>query len=177
MTIDTDDTFAQTLAGAGAVAFDEALDRRVAVKVHRGLGPQLQATLQREAQAMARAEQRLGPEAPRVGGLLANIGSAYRELGEYDRAAGYDQRALQIAEAAYGPDHPNVATALGNLAAVQRDRGELPAAEETVRRAIEILATPTRPKRAYARPSTSTAGPSDPSTPTWLCQCATSAPS
>ena len=85
MTLDTDETFAETLAGAGADAsstsldkpstigryhvlrqigegamgtiylgYDESLDRRVAVKVHRGLGPEQQATLQREAQAMAR---------------------------------------------------------------------------------------------------------------------------
>jgi tetratricopeptide (TPR) repeat protein len=63
---------------------------------------------------------------------------ALERAGQYDRAVGVAQKALQVAEQNVGPSHPDVAMSLNNLAALYRTQGAYAKAEPLYKRALAI---------------------------------------
>ena len=53
-----------------------------------------------------------------------NLGEAYRALGEYRKAIGYFEQALESDLKTYGEDHPNVARDRNNLGSAYDSLGE-----------------------------------------------------
>jgi tetratricopeptide (TPR) repeat protein len=74
-------------------------------------------------QALAIAEQQLGPEHPHTAGSLNNLAELYRAQGKYAEAEPLLKRALAIAEQQLGLEHPNTQTAGRNYAALLRTMG------------------------------------------------------
>jgi tetratricopeptide (TPR) repeat protein len=60
------------------------------------------------------------------------------QAGQYDRAVGVAQKALQVAEQNVGPGHPDVATSLNNLAGLYDTQGDYARAEPLMKRALAI---------------------------------------
>ncbi len=61
-------------------------------------------------------EEKLGPDHPDVGNVIAHLAYLYENMGDREKALSLYQRSLQIAEKAHGPDHPQVADYLWSLA-------------------------------------------------------------
>ena len=70
--------------------------------------------------------------------LMDSIGSIYRNLGAYDRAAPLLEEALALRERELGPEHVDVAMSLRNLGALRRLEGELTSALTLFERALAI---------------------------------------
>jgi len=70
--------------------------------------------------------------------MLTVIGTAYTELGRYDRSAPLLERALALRRETLGSEHLDVAQSLHELASLMRQRGDLVAAEEMQREALAI---------------------------------------
>ncbi len=83
-------------------------------------------------------ERAVGPDAPRRGITLQNLGSLEIELGDFDAARRHCLEALRIFEAGYGPQHPFTASPLSALGDIARDEGDLDAATDFYRRAVAI---------------------------------------
>jgi tetratricopeptide (TPR) repeat protein len=52
------------------------------------------------------------------------LGEAYRNKGEYDKAIGYDEKALAIRLKALGAEHPDVGSSYCNLGATYKAKGD-----------------------------------------------------
>jgi tetratricopeptide (TPR) repeat protein len=90
----------------------------------------------REAQELA--SRCLGPDHPRMAGVLAvaaRLHAARSELTEAEQAA---RRSLALLEACLGPEHPRMADALLALGEAQLARGRLGAAERSLARALAL---------------------------------------
>jgi tetratricopeptide (TPR) repeat protein len=92
------------------------------------------------AQEALRTAEGFGPDDPRRGHSLSNLGLVYAAQGRYPAAERLYTRALAIFERALGPDHPAVAQSLTNLAALYRVTDRITAADELDRRAAGIRA-------------------------------------
>jgi len=92
-------------------------------------------------QALDRAAKSIGSRfqtRPLVEAAIRNaIGSAMRDVGEYEKAVEHLDRALVLRKAKLGPEHPDTLTLLGNLAMAYRAAGKLeqalPLYEETLK--------------------------------------------
>ena len=124
----------------------------------------------REARAEVPPRQRLlelseaeyGPDHPEVAPTLDNLGNAWLNLGEPDKARELLERALAIVEREYGPDHREVAPTLNNLGIAWRELGEPAKARELHERALAIE------EREYGRDHRKTPHGSKPSSRSWL---------
>ena len=67
----------------------------------------------------------LGPEHVNVATSYKNLASIYQDLGDFEQAKEYQQRALKIDLDKLGPEHVNVATSYFNLASIYQDLGDL----------------------------------------------------
>lgn len=77
----------------------------------------------RYEQALARAEQLLGPEHPDVAVALGGLANVHQALGNHAEARALGERALAIMRAALGPEHPTVAGFLIDLANTEQVAG------------------------------------------------------
>jgi serine/threonine-protein kinase len=68
--------------------------------------------------ALARYEQILGPDHPKVARELNNLGLMLGDQGKFDESIAALERANAIRERSVGPDHPELAIGLNNLAFV-----------------------------------------------------------
>ena len=93
--------------------------------------------------ALAIFEEVLGPEHPKVGTLVNNLGGVLQDMGDLEGAREHIERALAIDEAAYGHDHPEVGRDVNNLGLVLKAMGDLEGAREHYERALAIC------RRAY----------------------------
>ena len=59
-----------------------------------------------QERALARTEKHFGPDHPKTGITLTNLGSAYGDLGDSEKQRQMLERALAIKEKHFGPDHP-----------------------------------------------------------------------
>jgi tetratricopeptide (TPR) repeat protein len=67
--------------------------------------------------ALALYRQRSGEDSADVARLRNNLGSAWLDLGQYEKAIGYFEQALDVFKRSLGKDHPytkNVSTHLKN---------------------------------------------------------------
>jgi tetratricopeptide (TPR) repeat protein len=91
-----------------------------------------------ENQLLPRLEQSFGPDSPRVGRLLQNLGVAYLAKGDPNRAIRYFQRVISIVEKIHGVNHPDVAYAWINIGLASFDKGDYHGALEAGERALPI---------------------------------------
>ena len=61
------------------------------------------------------SEQKLGIDHPNTATTYHNIGSVYKDKGDYDKSLEYYLKCLIIYEQKLGIDHPNTATAYNNI--------------------------------------------------------------
>jgi tetratricopeptide (TPR) repeat protein len=54
-----------------------------------------------------------------------NLGLAYKDKGDPDRAIAYHNKALELRKALYGEKHPDVATSYNNLGMAYQNKGDL----------------------------------------------------
>ncbi|MDX1907393.1 MAG: tetratricopeptide repeat protein [Bacteroidia bacterium] len=101
-------------------------------------------TLARYDQAIRHYEIALGIDSvkrdnqERIATLLNNLGFAWYSKGEYDKAIGYYDKALQISLKALGENHPDVATRYDNLGSAWRAKGEYDKAIGYYDKALQI---------------------------------------
>jgi tetratricopeptide (TPR) repeat protein len=89
-------------------------------------------------EALELAHECLGPEHPRVAGILAvaaRVQAARGELAEADRSA---RKCLTLLRSRFGKDHPRIADGYVALGEVQLGRGQLGAAEQSFKRAMQL---------------------------------------
>jgi len=101
---------------------------------------------QRQREALAIREQRLGPSAPEVAYSLNSLGLALSARGRYQEAEPYLTRAIAIWRETLPPGDPQVAVALNNLALLLRRTSRFAEAEPLQREALEIR------RRAFTGP-------------------------
>jgi tetratricopeptide (TPR) repeat protein/transcriptional regulator with XRE-family HTH domain len=89
-------------------------------------------------QALAIAEENLGPEHQQVASTLNNLGILYWRQGRYELAESYLQRALKIREETLGHHHPQVAYPLNNLGLLYFTQGKYALAEPLLLQTINI---------------------------------------
>src|SRR6266404_5672643 len=70
--------------------------------------------------------------------FLSRLGKALAKIGDYDQAAIYLKRGLEITQKTLGSEHPNCATILSSLAEVYAAQGKYTEAEDTYERALAI---------------------------------------
>ncbi|SRR6266481_2395325 len=70
--------------------------------------------------------------------FLSRLGKALAKIGDYDQAAIYLKRGLEITQKTLGSEHPNCATILSSLAEVYAAQGKYTEAEDTYRQALAI---------------------------------------
>lgn len=92
----------------------------------------------RAAEALALAEQALGPEHPDTADSLNNLAALLQTLGDLPAARPIYERSLAIYGKTLAPNHPDTATALNNLALLLQAMGDLPAARSIYERALAI---------------------------------------
>lgn len=91
-----------------------------------------------------------GAEDPRLGLTYANLGKAWRGLGEYQRAIDYFQRGLPLTAQA-GQDHPKLGTYYAVYAQSLSEAGQSSQASDYFQRSLSILANKLGPEHpAYA---------------------------
>ncbi len=76
-----------------------------------------------DRETLALWEASLGPDHPKVGQLLNNMGIRLESAGEYEEARRQLERSLSIKERSLGSGHPSVAFTLNNLGMVAEDQG------------------------------------------------------
>jgi tetratricopeptide (TPR) repeat protein len=57
----------------------------------------------------------LGAEHPKVASTYSNIGTAWKNKGEYDKALEFYQQCLDIQLKSFGPEHLDVASTKSNI--------------------------------------------------------------
>jgi tetratricopeptide (TPR) repeat protein len=87
--------------------------------------------------ALKLAEE-LGPQDPRLGTSLNNLGMAYKTRGQFGKAELLFRRALRVYKKALGPAHPHVAAVLSNLATLYGSQGNYAEAEPLYKQALAI---------------------------------------
>ena len=102
----------------------------------------------RYSEALAAAEQRLQLARQRysqtskaVANATAALGLAYDDLGQWDKAEQFNERALDIAERALGPNHRELDEFLEYLAKIYTKRRRYAEAEQLYKRQIAIVET------------------------------------
>lgn len=85
------------------------------------------------------AEERYGPEDPKVAVELNNLAEVYRLIGDYEAAEPLYQRALAMDENNLDAGDPDLATSLNNLALLYRAQDRLSEAEALYERSLDIL--------------------------------------
>ena len=90
------------------------------------------------AQALAGAQQAMGPEHVRVAHALSDLGVVQVDLGDYVGAGQSLERALALRRKLLGPEHPDVAITLAELGRVYQDQGLRDRAEALHREALSI---------------------------------------
>ncbi len=88
--------------------------------------------------ALAIAENTLGPEHPQVSATLDNLASIYRRLGQLETALDLSRRADQIARKAHGDRHPIACQRANHLAVMYWNLGRFTEALELFRRTLEF---------------------------------------
>ena len=86
--------------------------------------PDYEGSLDDFGQAMRIWEQRFGPDHPRVGVILGEMGYCYNRMGEYDRGREVLERSLSIATRVSGPDAKERVIPLDYLAGLETDVGD-----------------------------------------------------
>eukprot|EP00971_Amphidinium_carterae_P128775 2550613-Amphidinium_carterae.1 len=69
---------------------------------------------------------------------LANLGTAYGDLGDALKMRDYLERALRMKESQTGPEHPEVASMLNNLGNAYGDLGDATKKRDYLLRALRI---------------------------------------
>ena len=87
--------------------------------------------------AVKRAES-LGPQDPRLGTSLNNLGLTYKTRGQFGKAELLFRGALRVYKKALGPAHPHVAAILSNLATLYGSQGKHAEAESLHKQALVI---------------------------------------
>ena len=77
-------------------------------------------------------------ETETLASVLHNIGYAYDDMGDYDKALEYYGKALEIFESKLGKDHPYTATTYNNIALVYKNMGDYDKALMCFEKALEI---------------------------------------
>ena len=67
-----------------------------------------------------------------------NLGTVYRNLGDFQQAKDSHTRALDIRLKQLGPDHVHVATSYDNLGTVYTNQGDFQQAKDNCARALHI---------------------------------------
>ena len=83
-------------------------------------------------------KEHFGEEHFTVTRTWANVGIAYRNLGQYEKAKELFERALKIQEQHYGQDHFEVARTLTNLATAYGELKDYDKAKDVLERALKI---------------------------------------
>ena len=81
---------------------------------------------------------KLGREHVNVATSYSNLALIYHDLGDFEQAKDYQQRALDIQVDKLGREHVNVATSCYNLASIYQDLGDFEQAKEYQERALAI---------------------------------------
>ncbi len=89
--------------------------------------------------ALARQQDLLGENDPRVATTLNHIGNALMELERYDESEQSCQRSLEIRERLFGDQHPTVAASLNNLGELERKRDNPEGALAYAEASLEIV--------------------------------------
>ena len=79
-----------------------------------------------------------GEEHAAVATSYDNLGTVYRDLGQYNEAKEYYEKALVIKKKIYGEEHASVAASYNNLGNVYRDLGQYNEAKEYHKKALVI---------------------------------------
>ena len=72
------------------------------------------------------------------GAILNNIGQAWKQKGEYDKALSYYEKALAIGKKLYGDKHPDIATRYNNMGLAYDSKGEYDKAISYYEKALTI---------------------------------------
>ncbi len=72
------------------------------------------------------------------GDIYHNLASAYDDMGSFDQALTFYQKALKIKEAKLGTDHPSTAATYNNMALVYKAKGDLDKALEFYQKDLKI---------------------------------------
>ena len=99
----------------------------------RSLRPRLRLAARMEAWA-----QTMGGEDKAAAVACGDMGSVYQDLGDYSKAAEYQEKDLAITIKTLGPDHRETAATYNNLALVYQDMGDYPKALEYHQKALAI---------------------------------------
>lgn len=83
-------------------------------------------------------EKAFGADHPVVAASSYNLAELCKDRGEYEEAAFYYERTLNIDEKLFGKDHDEVATDLNNLAEFCEERGKYEEAERLYKEALVI---------------------------------------
>ena len=84
---------------------------------------------------------------------LADLGNAFRQLGDARKAAKFLTRSLAIVERVYGPEHAEVARTLSHLGYAYMELGDARAAAAFRERALAIQERAFGPERAALAPA------------------------
>jgi tetratricopeptide (TPR) repeat protein/tRNA A-37 threonylcarbamoyl transferase component Bud32 len=90
-------------------------------------------------ESLALWEELLGPDHPRVADVLATIGNALRQRGDFDEADRVLTRALRIQENVLGPEHLDLWVTLKSLAWLSAARGDVEATRRHGKRLVALL--------------------------------------
>ena len=82
--------------------------------------------------------QEFGPQDPRLGTSLNNLGLTYKTRGQFGKAELLFRGALRVYKKALGPAHPHVAAVLSNLATLYGSQGKHAEAESLHKQALVI---------------------------------------
>ena len=127
--------FVARLGRTGTLAAADVDDALAAVHTLRGAYDEAQRLF---ARALAVREAELGPDHPRVAGVLVNLAAVHRARGERAEARALLERALASEERVFGADSPLVAGVLVNLAALRREEAAYDEAQALLERALPI---------------------------------------
>lgn len=90
-----------------------------------------------------------GPEDPRIGGLLNNLGIIADEEGRYDDAEELYRKTIEIEEETLGPDHPSVLKSTANLATNLIDHGRVDEGAKLIEVVLERERAALGPEHPY----------------------------
>ncbi|MBQ6159415.1 MAG: tetratricopeptide repeat protein [Oscillospiraceae bacterium] len=108
----------------------------------------LRAWLAHRLTALAAAQTREDAES---GDICDNAASVLQDLGEYEKALAFFEKAVKLSEAALGPEHEDTATSYNNIALLYYDMGDYDKALESYdksRKILEAVLGPAHPDTA-----------------------------